>query len=280
MSRKSSQRSVWDALPKNGRETIAKHLGSGGKSPGEAVRTTLTTVVGVQRPVVQRYLRLLSRRHPDADAVALALYAERDYLRAVTGTGAAGGAAAVIPGVGTGLALGLSAAVTVTFLEATALYAQTIAELHGIAVTDEDQAKALVMSVMLGPEAAGLVAGVGDGIAAGPKGRGSWGAAFGTATGKGGTWKTVVQALQGRFLRHFAASQTVGLVGRVLPFGIGSAVGGLTNRALGKRVVSSTLDAFAGLQALSSEGLRRVEQEPEQDQGPDDPVLTPDSITP
>lgn len=275
MSRKSPQRSVWDALPKNGRENIAKHLGADADSPGETVRGALTKVVGVQRPVVQAYLRLLSRRHPDAEAVTLALYAERDYLRAVTGTGAAGGAAAVIPGVGTGVALGLSAAVTVTFLEATALYAQTIAELHGIAVTDEDQSRALVMSVMLGPEAAGLLAGVGEGIAAGPKGRGTWGAAFGTATGKGGSWRTVVQALQGRFLRHFAASQTVGLIGRMIPFGIGSAVGGFTNRAMGKRVIASTLSAFAGLQTISDEDLREVETE--QDDAA--PVLTPDSIS-
>jgi hypothetical protein len=275
MSRKSPQRSVWDALPQNGRENIAKHLGADADSPGETVRSALTKVVGVQRPVVQAYLRLLSRRHPDAEAVTLALYAERDYLRAVTGTGAAGGAAAVIPGVGTGVALGLSAAVTVTFLEATALYAQTIAELHGIAVTDEDQSRALVMSVMLGPEAAGLLAGVGEGIAAGPKGRGTWGAAFGTATGKGGSWRTVVQALQGRFLRHFAASQTVGLVGRMIPFGIGSAVGGFTNRAMGKRVIASTLSAFAGLQSISDEDLREVETE--QDDAA--PVLTPDSIS-
>ncbi|MGO3153657.1 MAG: hypothetical protein ACTIJJ_13695 [Galactobacter sp.] len=276
MSRKkpTSSKSLWDVVPKSGRENFAKNLGSGIDGPAEFVQAGLTSVVGVQRPLVQAYLRLLSRRHPDADPVVLALYVERDYLRAVTGTGAAGGAAAVIPGVGTGAALALSAGVAVTFLEATALYAQAIAELHGIAVTDEDQAKALVMSVMLGPEAAGLLAGVGDGVAAGRKGRGTWGAAFGTATGKGGSWRTVVQSLQGRFLRHFAASQSIGLVGRAVPFGIGSAIGGLTNRALGKKVIASTLSAFAGLPAVSREELRRVEDVEE-----DAPVLIPDSVS-
>jgi hypothetical protein len=279
MSRKTttSGRTIWDAVPKSGRESIAKNLGVGVSGPAELVQTGLTAVVGVQRPVVQAYLRLLSRRHPDADVVTLALFAERDYLRAVTGTGAAGGAAAVFPGVGTGVALGISAGVAVTFLEATALYAQTIAELHGIAVTDEDQAKALVMSVMLGPEAAGVLAGVGEGIAAGPKGRGTWGAAFGTATGKGGTWKTVVQSLQGRFLRHFAASQTVGLVGRAVPFGIGSVIGGVTNRSLGKKVVKSTLGAFAGLSTVSQEQLREVEDTDQDDA--DQEVLVPDAVS-
>ncbi|MGO1318815.1 MAG: hypothetical protein ACTII7_09175 [Galactobacter sp.] len=278
MSRKqqTSTKGIWDVIPKSGRENFAKNLGSGIDGPADFVQAGLTSVVGVQRPVVQAYLRLLSRRHPDADPVVLALYVERDYLRAVTGTGAAGGAAAVIPGVGTGAALALSAGVALTFLEATALYAQAIAELHGIAVTDEDQAKALVMSVMLGPEAAGLLAGVGEGVAAGAKGRGSWGAAFGTATGKGGSWKTVVQALQGRFLRRFAASQSIGLVGRVVPFGIGSVIGGFANRSLGKKVVSSTLSAFAGLSAVSAEELRRVEADAPEEETP---ALIPDAVS-
>lgn len=243
----TTRRTLWDVVPKSGMESIAKHLGHGGKGPGDGLRQALTSVVGVQRPVVQSYLRLLERRHPGADAVRLALYVERDYLRSVTGTGVAGGAAAVIPGVGTTAALGISAAVTVTFLEATGLYAQSMAELHGIAVRDPDQARALVMAVMLGPESAGLLAGVGDGLSAGAKGRGTWGAAFGTATGKGGSWSSVAQALQGRFLRHFAASQSVGMVGRTIPFGIGSAIGGVTNRVLGRRVVSATMSAFAAL---------------------------------
>lgn len=257
MSRKSTKAKhpVWDLVPKSGRESIAAGLGSGAKPSLDTLRTALTSVVGVQRPVVQVYLRLLSKRHPDADPVRLALYAERDYLRAVTGAGAAGGAAAVIPGFGTAASLGVSAAVTVTFLEATALYAQTIAELHGIAVKDEDQAKALVMAVMLGPEAAGLLARVGDGVSAGPKGRGTWGAIFGTATGKGGSWSSVAQALQGRFLRHFAASQTLSFVGRAVPFGIGCAIGGVTNRVLGRRVVASTLSAFAKLPAITQADL-------------------------
>ena len=64
------------------------------------------------------------------------------------GGGALVGATAVVPGVGTIASLGLSAAATVAFLEATALYATSLAELHGIRMTDPEKASTMVMAVM------------------------------------------------------------------------------------------------------------------------------------
>ena len=58
---------------------------------------------------------------------------ERRYLAAVTTGGAAVGATAVVPGIGTGVTLALSGVETVGFLEATTLFAQSVAEVHGIA---------------------------------------------------------------------------------------------------------------------------------------------------
>ena len=64
---------------------------------------------------------------------------ERRYLAAVTTGGAAVGATAVVPGIGTGVTLALSGVETLGFLEATALYAQSVAEVHGIAVENPDR---------------------------------------------------------------------------------------------------------------------------------------------
>lgn len=250
---KKSKQAV--AVPRQFRQSIAHQLTGNDGRPQQPVQNAILRILGVQRPLVLAYLRGLQRRHPEAGAYDLARYAERDYLRAVTGTGAAGGAAAVVPGVGTVASLGISSGVAVAFLEATALYAQTIAELHGIAVEDPEAAKALVMAVMLGDEAAGLLAGVSDQILVG-KSMVGWGSAFGVATGRGGTWKLVGKELQSRFLRHFAASQAAGAVGRAMPFGIGLAVGGVANRVLGRRVVASTLAAFAATKPLATEALR------------------------
>lgn len=247
---KKSKRSL--SVPLQAREAIAHQVTGADGKPKQGVQNAMLKVLGVQRPLVLAYLRRLRKRHPNATVVDLARMAERDYLRTVTGTGAGGGAAAVVPGVGTVASLGVSAGVALAFLEASALYAQTIAELHGIAVEDPDQARNLVMAVLLGDEAAGMMAGVSDQLLAGPKGLAGWGAAFGVATGKGGAWSSIGKELQTRFLRHFAATQAAGAVGRALPFGIGAAVGGISNRVLGRRVVRSTMAAFSGVRSLSA----------------------------
>lgn len=249
LTMKKSKRNV--SLPQQTREAIARQVSGEDGKPQKGLQGAVMRVLGVQRPLVLAYVKRLRRKHPEASAAQLAVIAERDYLRTVTGTGAAGGATAVVPGMGTVASLGVSAGVTVAFLEASALYAQAVAELHGVAVDDPDQAKALVMAVMLGDEGASLLAGMSDQLVAGPKGPAGWGAVFATAGGKGGAWSSIGKELQGRFLRHFAASQTAGALGRALPFGIGAAVGGVSSRVLGNRVVRSTKLAFGSLSTLS-----------------------------
>ncbi len=117
----------------------------------------LLRAVEIQRPLILANLRRLQRKHPRATAAQLAATLERDYLIAVTGGGALVGGAAVIPGVGTVAALGLSAAATAGFLEATALFATSLAELHGVRMVDPEKASTLVMAVMLGEEGTALL---------------------------------------------------------------------------------------------------------------------------
>src|SRR6478609_922563 len=128
----------------------------GGDTP-RALNTTLDRFLGIQRPVVVAHLRSIRRRHPDASAEELARILERRYIAAVTSGGAAVGATAVIPAIGTGVTLALSGLETAGFLEATALYAQSLGELHGIAVDDPERARALVLTMMLGREGSDLV---------------------------------------------------------------------------------------------------------------------------
>lgn len=239
------------ALPESARRSLARQVTDADGKPVAGVQGAILKVLGVQRPAVLAYLRLLRRRHPGKSAAQLAEIAERDYLRAVTGTGAAGGATAVVPGLGTAASFGVSAGVAVAFLETSALYAQAVAELHGIAIDEPEEAKTLIMAVLLGDEGSAMLAGLSEQmVSGGPRGALGWGAVFSTATGKGGTWSAVTSELQNRFLRHFAASQGAGALGRAMPFGIGAAIGGVSNRVLGKRVVESTRKAFGPLPTL------------------------------
>ncbi len=118
----------------------------------------LDRVLSVQRPVVLAHLRSIRLRNPDATTEEILRTLERRYLAAVTTGGAAVGATAVVPGIGTGVTLALSGVETVGFLEATALFAQSVAEVHGVAVDDPDRARALVLALLLGKEGVDLVA--------------------------------------------------------------------------------------------------------------------------
>src|SRR5690606_5167145 len=117
----------------------------------------LDRILSVQRPLVVAHIRSIRLRHPDAPPAQIVGILETRYLAAVTAGGAAVGATAVIPGIGTGVTLALSGAETVGFMESTALFAQSVAEVHGIAVQDPKRAHALVMTLMLGKEGIGLV---------------------------------------------------------------------------------------------------------------------------
>lgn len=204
----------------------------------------LDRVLSIQRPLVLAHIRSIRLRNPHASPEQIIRILERRYLAAVTTGGAAVGATAVVPGIGTGITLALSGVETVGFVESTALFAQSVAEVHGIAVSNPDRARALVMTLMLGKEGVALV-----------------GQLAGQATGKGGTRSSywgemvtkslpraavgpLVDQLKSMFVKQFAAKGGASFIGKALPFGVGAAVGGAGNHILGRRVLTTSHRAF------------------------------------
>ncbi len=197
-----------------------------------------------QRPVVLAHIRSIRKRHPDASPARIIQILERRYLAAVTTGGAGVGAAAVIPGVGTGISLVLTGVETAGFLETTALFAQSVTEVHGIAVTDPDRARTLVMAMMLGTSGADLV----RNLAAQATGKGMphtkfWGDVIGKNVPQAFVGQ-IADRMQKAFIGRFTRNTTTGAVGRLLPFGIGAVVGGTANNMLGRKVVTSSRSAF------------------------------------
>jgi hypothetical protein len=204
----------------------------------------LDRVLAIQRPVVLAHLRSIRLRHPSASASEIVRILERRYLAAVTTGGAAVGATAVVPGIGTGVTLALSGVETLGFLEATALYAQSVAEVHGIPVENPDRARALVLALMLGQEGVALV----SQLAGQATGKGTsrdkyWGELV-TKTIPRASVGPLVDQLKRSFMRHFAVRGGASWIGKALPFGIGAAVGGAGNNILGRRVLVSSRKAF------------------------------------
>src|SRR4029453_9403555 len=208
------------------------------------VERGIDMVLSIQRPIVVAHLRGIRRRSPGAPPDQIVRILERRYLAAVTTGGAAVGATAVIPGIGTGVTLALSGVETAGFLEATALFAQSVAEVHGIAIENPDRARALVMTLMLGREGVDLVrqfAGqaTGGGIAR----TAYWGELI-TNTMPKALMGTVVERLPCVFIKQYAVRGGAGIIGKAIPFGIGAAIGGVGNHILGRRVLQQSRLAF------------------------------------
>ncbi len=208
-----------------------------------AVRA-LDSALALQRPAVIAHLRSIRLRHRQATTLQIVATLERRYLSAVTTSGAAVGATAVVPGVGTGVTLALSGAETVAFLEATALLAQSVAEVHGIAVSDPDRARALVLTILLGREGVDLVTQLSRQLSGRGPGREQYWGEIVTRTLPRAALAPLLDRLTTTFLHRFAVRGGASWLGKAMPFGVGAAIGGTGNHLLGRRVVAAARDAF------------------------------------
>lgn len=218
---------------------------SGKGFPGGAtVSRTIDRMLAVQRPVVLAHIRSIRRSKPNATPAEVVKILERRYLAAVTTGGALVGATAAIPAVGTVASIALSTAETAGFLEASALFSQSVTEVHGIAVTDPDRARTLVMTMILGGAGSELVEQLaGEVVGVGPARSAFWGELV-TKNIPKSALGGVARRMRSFFLKKFAATEGAGIVGRAIPFGIGALIGGAGNHFLGRRVVASSRTAF------------------------------------
>lgn len=208
------------------------------------VERGIDLALAVQRPIVVAHLRSIRRRSPDATPQQMVRILERRYLAAVTTGGAAVGATAVVPGIGTGVTLALSGVETAGFLEATALFAQSVSEVHGIAIDNPERARALVMTLMLGNEGSDLVRQFASQARGGGVATNAYFGELITNSLPKALMGTVVDRLRRIFIKQFAIRGGAGIIGKAIPFGIGAAIGGVGNHILGRRVLQQSRLAF------------------------------------
>jgi hypothetical protein len=211
---------------------------------GAAIGRTLDRLLSVQRPVVLAHIRSIRRSKPAASPSEVIRTLERRYLAAVTAGGAMVGATAAIPAVGTVASIALSTAETAGFLEASALFAQSVTEVHGIAVTDPERARTLVMTMILGSAGSDLVEQLASEVVGTSPGRTAFWGELITKNLPKSALGGVARRLRTFFVKKFAANEGAGILGRAIPFGIGAVIGGVGNHFLGRRVVTSSRTAF------------------------------------
>lgn len=237
-----------------------------------AMQRAIDRVLSVQRPVVLAHIRGLRKRRPDAAPDEIIRILERRFLAAVTTGGAAVGASAVIPAVGVGTSIALTGVETIGFLEASALFSQSIAEIHGIPVDDPERARALVMTMVLGSAGTDLVKQFAA-QAAGGKGRSVYWGEVVTQSMPKAVFAPVADALQRHFVKRLAVTQSTSAVGRAIPFGIGAVIGGAGNHLLGRQIVKSAREAFGPPPAAFPQELDPVYRAPRDPKAPKPPKV-------
>jgi hypothetical protein len=218
----------------------------------------LRAAMSAQRPAVLLHIRSIRRQYPAATPDQVVRILERRFLNSITLTGAGSGAATLVPGIGTAIGITVIGVETVAFFEMTALFAQSVAEIHGIVVDDEERAHNLVMALMLGGPGKDLVQQfVGQATGVGPDRTQYWGESI-TA----GMPKALVGLLNKRLrdelVKRMAVKQGGSMVGRLIPFGIGAVIGGAGNRIIGGKVVQSAQQAFGPAPAWWPAELEQV----------------------
>ncbi len=205
------------------------------KQSRNLLERTLNQVVKMNSGVARAHIR---RFGGDRSGHALQKRLDHQFRITMTGSSAAVGAAAAVPGVGTAASIVLAGGEVVATLEATMLYVLASAQAHGVEIEDVDQRRALLMAVMLGNSGRQVVETlIGDS-------GGDWGKTLALLPKT--SLKTLNSQLRNRFLKRFGTQQGITALGRLAPFGIGAVLGGAAGIASSGSVIKATKKAFAG----------------------------------
>ncbi len=217
-------------------------LGAEGGRPKASARALAQVIersTRIQAPGAAAYVARLRRAHPDAGPAEIVDKLEKRYLTALTASGAAVGSAATFPGIGTLTAMSAGAGETVFFVEATAVFVLANAVVYGVPADHREQRRALVLSVLVGDDSKRAI-----GELIGPaRTNGGW-----LAEGMASLPLSTLGRLNSRMLKYFvkryALRRGALMFGKMLPVGIGAAVGGAGNRLVGKKIVRNARQAF------------------------------------
>lgn len=199
-----------------------------GRAVDSALRTPTTAV--------RAHVESLRRRNPEASPAQILTILEKEYLTVLQTLGGAVGGTAAIPAVGTAAAATLTAADVAAFFAASAAFTLAVAEVHGVEVEDTARRRTLLMATVLGEDGSRAFSDAG----VSPVGWGKVALAAMPAT----TIQRVNKVLTGRFVKRYLLKHTGVLLGRLVPFGIGAAVGVIGGRALGRGVITQAATAF------------------------------------
>jgi hypothetical protein len=204
---------------------------------GQQVLSLLDRAIETQSPLVRKNIARARQRNPEATPAQVVRNLERMYVSALTGTGAAVGATAAAPGVGTGVALALSTGEALSSLELSALLALSIAEIHGVPIDEIERRRTIVMGILLGRTGSTTIARVAERTGQ------HWARQVVTLV-PAETLRQINAVLGRNFVTKYGTKQGIIVLSRVTPFGIGAVIGGGANAAMATLTVRAGRRAF------------------------------------
>lgn len=196
----------------------------------------LQKAVQVQSSTVAKYINSVRKRNPDSSPEEIQKILDKHFMRFVQGTGAGAGAAAAIPGVGFFTGAAAIGAESLVFVEAAAWYFLASAHNRGIDLSTKEQRLAVVLLVLNGAQGSALVDALVQDVG---KGKG-----LPTASALTRFSAPSLSGLNGRLLNMFIKNMSKRLrwmwVSKLIPFGIGAALGAIANRKLGQQMIKHT----------------------------------------
>ncbi|MDO4686009.1 MAG: hypothetical protein Q4A92_05630 [Corynebacterium sp.] len=223
---------------------------------GRMLLKVIDKAVHMQSGIIENYVDWLRSRNPEASPAEIQQTLDAHFKYVATGTGASVGAASAIPGIGfiTGAAaIGVESLV---FTDAAAIYTMASAYLRGIDIRDPERRRTLILVVATGAAGTMLVdAAIGD------LSRKN-GASIASALTRYGTpqLKDVNNRLLSMAMKRLGKKFRGMWLGKIMPFGIGAALGTWANRKIASKVISNTAESLGPLpKAFPTEAPKEVE---------------------
>lgn len=212
---------------------------------GKLLIKVLDRAAGMQTGAINKYIDFLRSRHPDATPQELQQILDKHFLNLVSGSGGTAGAAAVLPGIGFFTGAATISAESLLFLDIAAFYTMASAKLRGVDIQSPQQRRGLILLALLGSKGTAIVdTMIGDtaGFAGLP-----------SAASLARLSAPKVQNINNRLLK-VALKQVkkrfrAAWLGKLMPLGIGAAIGLFTNRKLAKKFIDNARESLGALPA-------------------------------
>lgn len=195
----------------------------------------LDKAAGIQSNTIVKYVQWLSRRNSSASPAQIQQLLDKHFLRTVTGSGAAAGITAALPGVGFVAGAAAVGAESLLFLDAAVIYALSSAHLRGIDVSNPERRKAIVLLAVLGAEGTALA----DASITNPTK-----ILAKSSTSRLTEFNTYLFKVAAK---RISKSIRMAWLGKLMPLGLGAVLGSVANRKIGKNLVDHISDGLGAL---------------------------------